>query len=118
MVVKGKVKKLISLPFTVEGPVITDGRNLDLQAKSIKAMGIPMKGLLDALGKELSNMIHAESVNGVMASGDTLIFQPEGISHVTGHITKVSVTDKGLLVEFEQAQPERTKKQEAQLIRR
>ena len=51
VVLKGKVKKLIELPFTIEGPVTTDGRNLDLQAKSVKALGIPIEGLLDALAK-------------------------------------------------------------------
>src|SRR4051812_4267565 len=53
VVLKGNVKKHTSLPFTVERPVPTYGRVLHLQAKSIKALGIPMKGLLDALGKQL-----------------------------------------------------------------
>jgi hypothetical protein len=100
VVLRGKMKKVISLPFTVAGPVTTDGRNLDLHAQSIKALGIPVKGLLDALGKELGDMIQSESVHGVAATGDTLIFQPAGISHVVGHIAKVSITDKGLHVQF------------------
>ncbi len=110
VVLKGKMKKVIPLPFTVEGPVTTDGRNLDLHAKSIKALGIPVKGLLDALGKELGDMIKSESVTGVAASGDTLIFQPEAISHVEGHIEKVSISDKGLSVQFTESKPEKTRK--------
>ncbi len=110
VVLKGKMKKVIAVPFTVEGPVTTDGRNLDLQAKSIKALGLPVKGLLDALGKELGSMIQSESMTGVAASGDTLIFQPEGISHVEGHIAKVSITDKGLSVQFTESQQLKEKK--------
>ena len=116
VVFKGRVKKVISLPFTIEGPVTTDGRVLDVQAKSIKAMGIPVKGLLDAMGKELDSMIHSESVGGVSANGDTLVFQPNNISHVRGHIAKIEVTEKGLSVHFAEAPPEKTKKIQAQLI--
>jgi hypothetical protein len=74
-----------------------------------------MKGLLDALGKELSTIIHSESVNGVAANGDTLIFQPEGIFHVRGHIAKIEVTEKGLSVHFSEAPPEKTEKLQARL---
>jgi hypothetical protein len=104
----GKMKKVIPIPFSIEGPVSTDGHTLILQAKSIKAVGIPMKGLLDALGKELSSIVHSESVNGVAVKGDTLIFQPEQISHVRGHIAKLEVTDKGLAVQFGEEKQQKT----------
>jgi hypothetical protein len=77
VIFKGKVKKIITLPFTIEGPVTTDGRVLNVRATSIKALGIPMKGLLDAFGKELDSMVQSESVGGVSANGDTLVFQPK-----------------------------------------
>jgi hypothetical protein len=116
VVLKGRVRKVISLPFTLEGPVTTDGRVLELRAKSIKAMGIPMKGLLDALGKRLGTLIQSESINGVAANGDTLIFQPEGISHVRGRITKVSVNEKGLYVEFAEPTATKTRKLQSKLL--
>ncbi len=116
VVLKGKVTKLIPIPFTVEGPVTTDGRNLDLHATSVKALGIPVKGLLDALGKELDGIIQSESVNGVSANGDTLVFKPKGISHVDGHIEQVQITKKGLLVRFGEKTGGKTNKMEAKLL--
>ena len=96
----GKIKKLIPIPFTLEGPVSTDGRSLIFHATTIKAVGIPMKGLLDMLGKHLSTLMQSESVNGVLVRGDTIIFQPEQIAHVRGHIVSADVRPDGLFVKF------------------
>jgi hypothetical protein len=114
----GKIKKLVWLPFSIEGPVSTNGRTLELQAKSIKAAGIPMEKLLDTLGKELSSIIKSESVNGVAVNGDTLIFQPELISHVRGHINSFEVTAEGLRVQFAAVPPVESKASQARELQR
>lgn len=103
VVMSGKMKKLIALPFTIEGPVSTDGSTLIFHATKIKAAGLEVKGLLDALGKHLSNMMQSESVSGVVVKGDTLIFQPEQIAHVKGHIEAANITPQGLLLKFGEA---------------
>ena len=104
----GKIKKLILLSFTLEGPVTTDGHRLVFHPTSIKADGLPVKGLLDALGKHLDTLIQSESTGGVAVENDTLIFEPEKIAHVTGRIESVSVTKDGLLLKF--AAPEQGRK--------
>lgn len=96
----GKMKKVLWLPFSVSGPVTTDGKNLRIQAKEIKALGIEVKGLMDALGKHLQTLVGSESPKGVIVEGDNLTFQPSEIAHVTGHISSVAVTTKGLSVQF------------------
>ena len=96
----GKMKKLIWLPFSVDGPVSTDGTNLLMQTKSIKAAGIPVKGLLDALGKHLQAVTGSDTPNGVIIKGDNLVIQPVEVAHIKGHIAKVVSTSKGLEVEF------------------
>lgn len=100
VLIHGKVKKVLWLPFSVDGPVTTDGTNLKIDTKEIKAMGLPVKGLLDALGKHLQSLTGAESPNGVVAEGDSLIFHPYEIAHVKGHITSATVTSEGLHVRF------------------
>lgn len=96
----GKIHKGVGLPFTIEGPVSTDGTSLILQAKKIKVSGIPMKALLGMVGKDLGSMVGSESVNGVAAKGDTLIFEPSKIAHVRGRIEKAQITSKGLALVF------------------
>ncbi len=109
----GKMKKLIWMDFSVDGPISTDGTNLLMQTKSIKAMGIPVKGLLDALGKHLQAVTGSDSPNGVIIKGDELVIQPFQIAHVKGHILSATSTAKGLSVRFGAAEP-RTK--EAALV--
>jgi cellobiose phosphorylase len=46
-------------------------------------------------------MLQSESVEGVKAEGDKLIFVPASISHVTGRIAKLALTNAGLLLDFE-----------------
>lgn len=99
--ISGKMKKGISLPFEIEGPISTDGTVLILDAKKIKAEHIPVKGLLGTVGAHLSSLLKSESAQGVKANGNQLIFSPEQISHVRGHITSAQVTPKGLLITFE-----------------
>jgi hypothetical protein len=96
----GKMKKLIWIPFSAAGPLTTDGTNLRIETKSIKAMGVPVKGLMDALGKHLQTLTGSESPKGVIAQGDTLIFQPYEIAHVRGHITSVGLSSQGMTVHF------------------
>ena len=100
----GKMKKKIDMPFTIEGPVSTDGRNLILNAKKIDAGKLPIKWLLGMLGDNLAKMIGSESVAGVTAKENTLIFQPAQIAHVEGHIAKLETTGKGLFITFSDIQ--------------
>jgi hypothetical protein len=102
--ISGKVKKKITMPFDIEGPVSTDGRNLILNAKKIDAGKLPVKWLMGMLGENLAKMIGSESVSGVVAKNNTLIFQLSQIAHVEGHISKLQTTNKGLLVTFGEVQ--------------
>jgi hypothetical protein len=97
----GTMKKGVNLHFEISGPVSTDGTVLMLQAKKIKAAGIPMKGLLGMLGQHLGDMLGSESVEGVKAKGDTLIFVPASISHVKGTIAKLVLANSGMMLDFQ-----------------
>ena len=106
----GKVKKVIDIPFTIEGPVSTDGQSLIFHADHIKAEGIPVKGLLGMLGDHLSNLLKSESVKGVMVKDNTIVFQTEQIANVKGHIASADVTPQGLLLKFTEAPVKQAKK--------
>ncbi len=107
--ISGQMHRKIDVPFEIQGPVTTDGTNLILQAKKIKAEKIEVKGLLGMMGKNLGEMLGSQSVNGVKANGDTLIFQPSQISHAEGHITNFHVTSKGLEITFGPAEEKSAK---------
>ena len=99
----GKVHKGIDIPFEIEGTVSTDGTVLILHTKKIKAEGIPVKGLLGMVGMHLGSLLGSESVDGVAAKGDTLVFEPAKIAHVRGRITNARISTDGLTITFGQA---------------
>jgi len=96
----GKVHKGMDIPFEIEGPISSDGTVLILHAKKIKAEGIPMKGLLGMVGVHLGSLLGSESVDGVAAKGDTLVFEPAKIAHVRGRISSAQLTSNGLTIIF------------------
>ena len=96
----GKIHKGLDIPFDIQGPISSDGTQLILHAKKIKAEGIPVKGLLNTLGAHLSSLLRSESVNGVIAKDDTLIFEPDKIAHVRGKIASADLKADGLTIVF------------------
>jgi hypothetical protein len=96
----GKIKKKVTLPFEIEGPVSTDGRDLVLDAKEVNAGKLPIKWLLGMLGENLAKLLGSNSVSGVLVKGNTLIFQPSKIAHVEGHISKLQLTNQGMRITF------------------
>lgn len=103
--ISGKMKKVIPLPFDIEGPVTTDGNVLRLEAKSIKAAKLPVKGLLNMVGAHLASVIGAETAAGVTAKEDVLTFEPEKLAFIKGRIASLQVKPQGLLVVFQPQKP-------------
>ena len=73
----GKLHKGVTVPFTMKTNVSTtpDGR-LRLHATSLKAVGIPVKGMLDLFGVDLDNLMKAPGARGLCRMGDG---QPSGL---------------------------------------
>jgi hypothetical protein len=77
----------------VEGDVsVTAEGDLRLHPTSIKAGGVPVKGLLDLLDVELSEMIKAQEERGVKVVKDDFILDPERLlpsPRLRGRVTAV-----------------------------
>lgn len=97
-ILTGKMKKFI--PFRVEGPVSGSGESLRVQAKTVKAAGIPMKGLLDMIGVELSGMMGDNTVTGVTVRDNTLFFRLEAFGNLRGYVQSARVASNVLVVDF------------------
>ena len=93
--VKGRLKDRGGLPFETEGALVpTPDGKLRLHADRVKALKIPVKGLMDAFGIEVDNVIKSGKVPGLMAEENDLIFDLEQIlpaPHIEGRVTKVRV---------------------------
>lgn len=102
---KGKVHKGIDIPFEVAGPVSTDGTNLKLEARKVKAEHLPVKALMGMVGMHLASLLQAEQEQGVTAQKNTLIFEPDKIAHIQGRIAAVRLTPKGVDISFSESRP-------------
>lgn len=102
--VKGKLKDKGGIPFESEGALspTPDGR-LRLHADKVKALKIPVKGLMDAFGIEVGDLIKSGKVPGVTAEGNDLIFDVEQIlpaPRIEGKVTKVRVEPNTIIQTF------------------
>lgn len=103
----GKIRKVVPIDFSIEGPVTTDGTVLIIDATKIKADGIPIKALLTMVGEHLSSVLSLNGVNGVSISDNRLAFAPEQIAHLKGHIDSVETTPDGLVLRYTNAKAKR-----------
>lgn len=96
----GTLKKIVPVKFTIEGTLSTDGTSISLHATTFKADGIPVKGLLEIFGKELSSVVKVKNVQGVSVQQDTISFKPELLANLKGHITAVSNVEGALVLRY------------------
>jgi hypothetical protein len=74
---KGKLDKKIDIPFKTKGTVeATPDGKIRVHAKSIKSLGLPVKGLMKALGIEMDDMLKMEAGHGVTVDDNDFIIDP------------------------------------------
>lgn len=93
--VKGKLHSKGDVPFETDGTLSTtaEGKIL-LHAEKIKALHLPVKGLMDLVGIDLADLIKTGKVRGVEVRKDDLVLDPEKLlppPHVVGRVTAVQV---------------------------
>ena len=74
---KGKLDKAIDIPFKTKGTVeATPDGKIRIHAKSIKSLGLPVKGLMKVLGIEMDDMLKMEAGHGVTVDDNDFIIDP------------------------------------------
>jgi hypothetical protein len=102
--VKGKFHDKGDIPFETEG-ILTptaDGK-LRLHSEKIKAMHVPVKGLMGLFGIDLGGLIKEGKVPGVQAQEDDLILDLEQIlppPHIEGKVVSVRIEGEKIIQIF------------------
>jgi hypothetical protein len=102
--VKGKLHDKGDIPFETEGILIptADGK-LRLHSEKIKAMHVPVKGLMDLFGIDLGSLIKQGKVPGAEAQKDDLILDLEQIlppPHIEGKVVSVRIEGEKIIQIF------------------
>jgi hypothetical protein len=102
--VKGKLHDKGDIPFSTEGILIpTPDGKLRLHSEKIKAMHVPVKGLMDLFGIELGGLVKEGKVPGVQAEEDDLILDLEQIlppPHIEGKVVSVRIEGDNIIQIF------------------
>jgi hypothetical protein len=104
---KGKLRKGVEVPFSTTASVSTtdDGR-LRLHAESLKALGVPAKGLLDLLGLELDDVMDIRKRRGVEVQDNDIIIAAGQVlppPEIAGRLAKVTLIGNSLVQVFDDA---------------
>lgn len=106
--VKGKLHKQGDVSFETENTLsaTADGK-IRLHAEKVKALHLPVKGLMDLFGVEIADLIKAGKVPGVQAERDDLILDPEQAlppPHIKGKVTQVRIEGGNIVQVFGEPQ--------------
>jgi hypothetical protein len=104
MLIKGKLHQKGDVPFETIGTLSLEGDGrIRLHTEHLKAAHLPVKGLLDLLGIDISRMINTKKVQGVSADKDDLILNPEEIlppPRIKGKVSAVRVQGNDIIQIF------------------
>lgn len=102
--IKGKLHSKGDIAFEAEGQLsaTSDGK-IRLHADKVRALHLPVKGLMDLLGIEISDLIKTGKVHGVVAEKDDLILDSQTLlppPHIEGKITGVHLEPENIVQVF------------------
>jgi len=105
LALKGKLHKGVDVPFstTASVSVTADGR-LRLHAESMKALGVPAKGLLDLFGLELDDVMDIKKRRGVEVDENDIVIAAGQVlppPEIVGRLTKAAVQGNRLIQVFD-----------------
>ena len=102
--VKGRLHDKGNIPFETESTLSpTDDGKLRLHTEKIKAVHVPVKGLMETFRLEIGDLIKSGKVPGVLAENNDLILDLSQIlpaPHIEGKVTAVRIETNSIIQTF------------------
>jgi len=115
LVVKGLLVSKGGVPFETSGTLtVTPEGMIRVHTTKVKALKLPVKGLMDLLGVDTADILNTKKVEGVTVDKDDLILDPGKIlppPELSGHLASVDVENQAIVLAFKS--PEQTGTQTA-----
>ena len=105
---KGKLHGKGDVPVEVKGVLSATGEGkIRIHAKSIKALHVPVKGLMELFGIEIGNVIKTGKLPGVRAEKDDLILDPGRLlppPQIQGKVSDIRLEGNSIIQVFGRSQ--------------
>ena len=92
------------VPFETDGSLaLTPDGEIRVHSEKIKAVHLPVKGLMGLLGENLAKLIDTRKVRGLRAEKDDLILNPEELfppPHIRGKLSAIEVRGNQILLKY------------------
>lgn len=92
---QGVLDKGVDIPFKTKAVILPNGDGrIRIHAKSIKAAGLPVKGLMGLLGIEMDDMVKLQAGRGIMVDDNDFILDPQWMlppPRIRGNVTSVRI---------------------------
>lgn len=104
LVVKGLLVSKGGVPFETSGTMsVTPEGMIRVHTTKVKALKLPVKGLMDMLGLDTEKLLNTKKVEGVSVDKDDLILDPEQIlppPELHGHLTALKIENGEIHLTF------------------
>jgi hypothetical protein len=104
LVLKGVLASKGGIPFETDGTVAaTPDGQIRVHTLKVKALHLPVKGLMDLLGLDTAKMIDTKKINGVTADKDDLILDPQQLlppPQMRGHLSSIQIENGAISLIF------------------
>jgi hypothetical protein len=97
----GKLQKGVPVPFSMSASVSASDGLLRLHAQKLKAIGVPVKGLLDLIGLDVADLMKMPQGSGIRAQQDDLLLDTTALlppPRMEGRVASVTVSGNRLLL--------------------
>lgn len=107
--IRGTMKKGLHFPFNaIAEPGITDDNRIRFTIKQVKAVDLPVKGLMDALGLSMEDLVSQNGMQGMSVDKDSFLIDPQTAfppPQIRAKVTSVRVSQQGVVISFGQGAP-------------
>jgi hypothetical protein len=104
LVIKGLLVSKGGVPFETSGTIsATPEGMIRVHTTNVKALKLPVKGLMDLLGLDTEKLLNTKKVEGVSVDKDDLILDPEQIlppPELHGHLTALKIENGEIHLTF------------------
>jgi hypothetical protein len=104
LVMKGLLVSKGGIPFETSGTMsVTPEGMIRVHTTKVKALKLPVKGLMDMLGLDTEKLLNTKKVEGVSVDKDDLILDPEKIlppPQLEGHLTALKIENGEIHLTF------------------